>query len=1228
MSLRDQLNSYIHQLERRLRLGAMFRGGAILTSVALATTVVLVLITNAFAFSRWSITSARVALLFALVLAVTFGIALPLIALNRRRAARQAEDMHPQFKERLVTFAERDSEKGEPFLDLLALDTLDVARVAEPKSLVPDRKLATFLGVGAVSLCVLVWLILAGPGYMGHGAALLWAATPHGGSAPFYDIQVVPGDISVRRNSDLMVTAQLIGLQSQNVRLFARYQSASKWDQVPMRPQAGSSGFQFVFAGLPESVEYYVEAGPLDSKHFNVRVLDLPNVKNVRVTYRFPSWTHLQNVTEQRGGDLRAVEGTEADLEVETDKPMRDGILVLDDAQRIQLTGGEGNVYKGTVRMEKDGVYHVAALDEGQPVRLSNDFFIEARKAEPPNVIIAKPGHDYRASPIEEVTVAVKADDEFGVSEMSLHYSVNGGPEQTIDLLKQKGVTQADGSAMLSMEDFKAVPGDVVSVYAIAKDAHSESRTDISFIQADPFEREFSQAQAAGGGGGGGGGGMNDQNDISQREKEIIAETWKHQGDKKATQQEAADAAKFLSGVQAKLGEQARSLAGRMQSRELSQQNEEFNSFVKDMNAAASAMSPAAQQLQEQKWKDALPSEQKALQNLLRAEATFRQIQVAFGSSGGGGGAGGGAGRDLASLFDLELDTEKNQYETAQTAGSASQQQKEIDEAMQKLDQLARRQEELAQQQKNNAQSSEQRWQQEMLRRQAEELQRQMEQMARNNGQNSSGSQSGSQQGNSQGSSSSGSAGQSGSGGQSGSSGQSASNGQSGSAGQSGANGKSGDPRVQQALDRLRQATDDMRRATTPQQSEAEARRAADRLKEATDLLGSMRHEQSSSKVDSLADEASRLTQEEHDQAEKIQQAFGQGPGPMVGTQERKKLADDREKLANDLGGLEKNLQDTARELATNNQSAASTKLREALGDMQQSDLRARVQRGADWMRRGIDPNANGMEPEIAAGMQRLEKGLHDAQQAMGAAPQPGNDSQQQGIETALNRVERLRNQLGGLSRDGQGRQQGQGQQGGGQGQGQAQGQGQGQGQGGGQGGQQSGQRGSGPGGAFGARMGDGTSGNGYRNGNYGGGGNNGTIYGNFDTGNNTPRGGSPMQPDNSPVPTQRAYDDTLRDLNQLRQAVRDDPESAKEVQQLIQEMERLDPARFPGNPALVEQLHSQVLADVDKLELQLRRQLDDKDAGQVRSGDTKTVPQGYEESVAEYYRRLSKTNK
>ena len=748
MSIRDQLNSYIQQLENRLRLGALFRGAAILTSVALAATVILVLIANAFAFSRGSITGARVALLFALTLAVVFGIALPLYALTRRRTAREAEAAFPQFQQRLLTFAERDAAAGfdvksrEPFIDLLAADALGVARTAEPAQLVPGSKLLTFLGVGAASLGVLAWLILAGPGYLGHGAAMLWAATPNNEAAPFYDIKVTPGDSAVRRNADQLVTAQLVGLQTDAVHLYARYQSTAKWEQVPMHPQAGVAGYQFVFAGIPESVEYYVEAGPLRSRHYNIRVLDLAEVKNIRVTYHYPDWTHLQNVVEERGGDLRAVEGTEANLEIQTDRPLRDGLLVLDDQRQIQLTGGEGNVYKGTIKLEKDGVFHVAALDQGQPVRLSGDYFIEARQATPPNIIIAKPGQDYRSNPIEEVTVAVKADGEFGIYDMALHYSVNGGPEQTVDLLKQKGAKQADGSTIINLENFKMVPGDLVSLYATAKDSRAESRTDITFIQAEPFEREFSQSQAAGGGGGGGGGGQADQNDISQREKEIISSTWKQNGDKKTTKEQAAEAAKFLADVQAKLRDQAKSLAQRMQSRELSQANEEFNGFVTDMNAAAEAMGPASEKLQQQKWTEALPSEQKALQHLLRAEATFRQIQVAFGGRGGGGG-GGGAGRDLASLFDLELDTEKNQYETAQTAGSKDQRAKEIDDALQKLDELARRQQELAQQPRNNSQTSQQRWQQEMLRREAEELQKQMQQMAANNSQG--GSQSGSQ---------------------------------------------------------------------------------------------------------------------------------------------------------------------------------------------------------------------------------------------------------------------------------------------------------------------------------------------------------------------------------------------------------------------------------------------------------------------------------------------------
>ena len=118
----------------------------------------------------------------------------------------------------------------------------------------------------------------------------------------------------------------------------------------------------------------------------------------------------------------------------------------------------------------------MAALDGSEAVRISDDYFIEAKKDEPPSVKIARPGRDPHVSPIEEVPVTVEAADDFGVQGLDLHYSVNGGPEQVVPLLKKKGAKEAKGETTLYLENFKLVPGDLVSFYATARDASKTSR--------------------------------------------------------------------------------------------------------------------------------------------------------------------------------------------------------------------------------------------------------------------------------------------------------------------------------------------------------------------------------------------------------------------------------------------------------------------------------------------------------------------------------------------------------------------------------------------------------------------------------------------------------------------------------------------------------------------------------------------------------------------------------
>ncbi len=66
MSHRSELNSYIAQLQHRLRLGAWLRGAAIFTGTALLVTIALVLILNRFAFPAHGVSLARLVIFVAL----------------------------------------------------------------------------------------------------------------------------------------------------------------------------------------------------------------------------------------------------------------------------------------------------------------------------------------------------------------------------------------------------------------------------------------------------------------------------------------------------------------------------------------------------------------------------------------------------------------------------------------------------------------------------------------------------------------------------------------------------------------------------------------------------------------------------------------------------------------------------------------------------------------------------------------------------------------------------------------------------------------------------------------------------------------------------------------------------------------------------------------------------------------------------------------------------------
>jgi hypothetical protein len=614
---------------------------------------------------------------------------------------------------------------------------------------------------------------------------------------------------------------------------------------------------------------------------------------------------------------------------------MTRGELVVDD-QEISLSV-DGETATARFNVQQDGQYFVAAIVGGEQIRLTDDYFITLLEDEIPKIEFARPGRDWSASSIEEVTARISAQDDYLLESLELRYSINGSDWQSIDLPVDTDVAELDHVFFLESLSERAdaealVPGDLISYYAVAEDRENSARTDIFFIDVQPFDRRYSQSQQAGGGGQQGG---QQQDEISRRQREIIVSTWnlirEEQENRRNDPAYVSDNAALLARVQATLREQVETLARRTEARQLTASAEEIARFVENLEKAGEAMIPASERLSEIELEQAILPEQEALQHLLAAEAVFTDISVSMQANNGGGG-GGQAGRDLTEMFELEMDLEKNQYETGSRATPEAPQQA-MDEAADELEELARRQEQLARNMnQNRTPSPAQRWQQEMLRRDVEELRERLERMqerqsASNQSQQSQGQQQGSQ-------------------------GQSS---QSGS--QSGESGSEQDSRqvnelrrrLDSAVRAMNEADEAMRNGGSPDELQRAADEAQRQLEGARDQATEEMQRAMQASLDDLANRADDLYDTQSAMEDQLQNAIR---GVNVGRNssnrlesgmtiaEEYELAAEKRVLQSEIQELQQDARNTAQQIAEN-QPEAAEQVRDAL-DLSEDMQRAR----------------------------------------------------------------------------------------------------------------------------------------------------------------------------------------------------------------------------------------------------------------------------------------------
>ena len=1163
------IRSLLRTVRRRWRLRLLLRGLAWTAGLTLAVAFLASAALEPMRFEAQAVTWARILTWGTLLVTAGWTLVRPLLRrVDDTKVALYLEEHEPSLDHTVVSA-----------LDAGGREDLSPALAARLREIAVERARRVDFGKrveqsglyrmgGALTAVAVVGLtvLLTGPDHLRTGLSALLVPTTDAASVNPYAVSVVPGDVTIARGTDQLVTAALQGFEAGEASIFTRTGPDASFRRLSMIPSTkAEGGFEALLLGVEDRTEYFVESTGVRSPTYTVEVADLPYVGQLDLTYRYPSYTGMAPRTVEDGGDVAALPGTEVEVTILPTVPAPSGRLLVD-GEPVTLSVDEGGILTGSFTVGTEGFYSVElARETGELVPASPEYTIDVLEDQPPLVRFSEPGRDVPASPIEEVFLEISADDDYGVGDIRLVYSVNGGAEDTVPVFRQSGspLPEVTAGHTLFLEEYLLEPGDLVSYYALVRDNRSVAGgepvvSDMFFLNIRPFERAYREGQQQGGGAAQGGGAQPPESALSELQRQVISATFNliRQRDS-YSDSEFSENVRSVSLTQGRLRDQVETLLQRMMNRGLTETDPGFRDVSAVLPLAGEAMDTARTFLDEEALQEAIPQEQAALRYLQQAEETFERYVTQQNQQGGGGGGGGQSANadDLADLFELELDKLQNQYETVRR-GEQQSTDEEVDELLEELRELARRQEQEAERMRRRAQAGQTGGQggsasQRELAEQAEEAARQLARLAR----------------------------------------------------------ETNDEQLNQTARDLQEAAESMRRAAADGgasgQSQSESARR--RLEDARRGLEDARSARARRDAESAIERVEELTQQQRDVQREVRSL------PETGEARRdqlRRLRERKDQMTDAVQQLEQQL-DQAAQSARGEHPEAGRALQEAANQIREEKIKEKLQYSRGTIEQWDAESANTLEMNIEADLRNLQEQLERARAAAGeATSDPLRDALDdtrelvRGME-AMDR--RLRES--GQASPGEGSspgeapvESGEGQpgeaQGGEEGQGQ-EGQGQ-EGEGGGQG------QGEPAGGPSGGEAGQARATGGPPSG--------GATRGN-------PRALGPEEI--------RQYTRELQERGEQVRALRDGLRQAgrpvEELQAVLEAMNRLERDGIWDDPAEVAGLNDEIVEMLKRLEFGLRREVEGETERRATLTGSDEVPPGYRELVEEYYRALAR---
>jgi hypothetical protein len=402
---------------------------------------------------------------------------------DARGLARMIEKAEPSLREDLISAVELGSTGPEQHFDsevfraLIQDNVADRVQGLRTGDLLPARLISRWLyGASAlVAVCAALLLVPGSP----FGALLARALAPMANvervsATKIEVIEPSPADLLAPRGDNLPVLVRITGPEPDKVTLeIFPHGDKSERERVLMS-LVGPREFSATIPARAESLEYRIRAGDGVTRRFRIETRPRPQVIEFEKAYQPPAYAGLKPETvREPGGDLSALEGTEATLTLRLDQPVKHAELRLDLGARKQTIplSTVGDRFTARVPLNTHGTYqvHLVAAATGFENKFSPQYEIRPLPDLVPRVSIDSPSKDLVVPPDEIIPLLGSAGDDVGLRSVAQHIRVNQGPWTQFPL-HTNVQKEASLSRTWDLLPLGASPGDQITTKLVAVD--------------------------------------------------------------------------------------------------------------------------------------------------------------------------------------------------------------------------------------------------------------------------------------------------------------------------------------------------------------------------------------------------------------------------------------------------------------------------------------------------------------------------------------------------------------------------------------------------------------------------------------------------------------------------------------------------------------------------------------------------------------------------------------